>query len=132
VHTHLTHASLGPLESISQTASRSVLPFLHSSPRKSLYFTTDHPISPLKISPSNFPFTWDPDPYLTHGSFSPPESQSRIGISIGSASFAEFTIMTDRPTDRQTDHVTPSVTMSHIYVVLKCGLTIFQTISNMM
>jgi len=82
--------------------------------------------------PQNFPFTRDPDPHLTHGSLGPPESQRRIGISTGSAVTAEFTIMTDRPTDRQTDHVTPSVTIGHIYVVLKCGLTVFQTISTVM
>jgi len=31
---HLKHSSLGPLESTSQTASRSVQPFLHSSRQK--------------------------------------------------------------------------------------------------
>jgi len=46
------------------------------------------------------------------------------GISIGSASFAGLTIVTDRPTDRQTDRATPSVTIGRIYVVLRCGLKI--------
>ena len=45
------------------------------------------------------------------------------GISIASAVFAGFTIVTDQQTDyRQTDHVTPSVTIGRICVVLRCGL----------
>ena len=35
-----------------------------------------------------------------------------------------------RPTDRQTDHATPSVTMGHIYVVLRCGLIIMHAIGG--
>jgi len=37
-------------------------------------------------------------------------------ISIGSAVFAELTIVTDRPTNRQTDYATPSVTIGRIDV----------------
>jgi len=36
MHPHVTHASLGPPESTTQTASRSVQPFLHSS-RQSVF-----------------------------------------------------------------------------------------------
>ena len=40
-------------------------------------------------------------------------------MSIGSAFFAQLTIVIDRPTDRQTeDHATPSVTIGRIYVCL--------------
>jgi len=37
-------------------------------------------------------------------------------ISIGSAVFAGFTVVTDGQTDRETDHSTPSVTVGLIYV----------------
>ena len=47
------------------------------------------------------------DPHLTHGSLCPPESTHNTnGISRGSASFAELTIVTDRPTDHATRCVT--------------------------
>ena len=44
------------------------------------------------------------------------------GISIGSAVFAGFVVVTDR----QTDHAT----IGHIYVVLLCGLTTTTTNSS--
>ena len=44
-------ASIGPPESTTQTANRSVKPFLHSSRHKSLYFTMGDPFP--KIAPSH-------------------------------------------------------------------------------
>ena len=52
VHPHVTHASLGPPESTTQTAFRSVQPFLRSSRRVS-------PGMPRHVlSPNNCPYTW--------------------------------------------------------------------------
>jgi len=49
---HLTHDSLGPPESTTQTASRSVQSFLHTTDDRRVYFTTGRPF-PLKIAPSH-------------------------------------------------------------------------------
>jgi len=112
VHSYPTHASLDPPESITQTASRSVQPFLHSS---------RHAV----------PILYNGPPYLPKMPICIPSNTSFLGfirvhnpngISIASAVFAGLTIVTDRQTDRQTDHATPSVTIDHIYVVLRCGL----------
>ena len=55
--THLTHAFSGPPESKSQTASRSVEPFLHSSPQSVPMLYYGRPF------PQNSPFSWgDLDP----------------------------------------------------------------------
>jgi len=80
------NASFGPLESKSQTASRSVQPFLHSSrDRESLYTLQRVPPFPLKLP---LPMG-DVDPNLIHGSFGPcTRVLNRNGISIGSAVFA--------------------------------------------
>jgi len=43
------------------------------------------------------------------------------GILICSVDFCRVHDI-DRPTDRQTGHTTPSVTIGHIYIVLRCGL----------
>jgi len=43
---HLTHATLGPVESIPQTASRSVQTFCTAHGRTSLYFAMGRPFSP--------------------------------------------------------------------------------------
>jgi len=50
---------------------------------------------------------------------------------IGSAAFSrahDCDRPTDRQTDRRTDHATRSVTISRIYVVLRCGLIITVTV----
>jgi len=66
----LTHDFLGPFEPISQTASRSVQPFLHRWPhRVSLYFTLGRPF-PLKTAHSR---GGDLDPNLVHDSLGPPQ-----------------------------------------------------------
>jgi len=58
VHLHLIHASLGPLESKYQTASRLVQPFVHSSWQRVAILFNGPPLFSLKISPSH----WDLDP----------------------------------------------------------------------
>jgi len=74
---HLIHASLGPPESTTQTESRSVQPFLHSScPAMSFA---------LKIALWHGAI-WT---HLIHGFLGPPESTLN-GISIGSAVFAQL------------------------------------------
>jgi len=72
VHCHLIHGSLGPHESTSHTASRSVQPFLCSS-RQSLYFTMGRPFF-LKITSSYGCL----DPHRIHGSLGPPESTTHL------------------------------------------------------
>jgi len=69
VHPHVTHASLSRPESTTQTASRSVQPFLHSS---------RHNLVGHVLSPKNCRFAWgDLDPHLTYGSLGPPKSKSQ-------------------------------------------------------
>jgi len=76
---------MGPPESTSQTASRSVQPFFpHSA------------VFPQLAAEGSYILQWAATfPGLTPLSIRP------NGILIGSAVFAEFTIVTDRPTDRQ-------------------------------
>jgi len=107
--TQLTHASLGPPESKSQTTSRSVQPFLHSSLQSVPMLYNGPPLPP----PQNCPFprgyaplsnTWFPGPTWVI---------NPNGISIGSAVFAGLGTVTDRPTD---SHATQSVTLGCICV----------------
>ena len=112
----LIHASLGLPESKSQTASRSVQPFLHSSPQ-SVPILYNGPCLP----PHNCPFSWeDLNPHPIHGSFGPcTRVLNQNGISIGSAVFARLTNATEViQTDRQTDRPRCSVyiTIGRIYV----------------
>jgi len=94
-------STLGPLESISQTASGSVQPFFALLTAESpIYFTMGH-LCPIKIALSDGdPDPWGSGPHLIYGSFLwPILIHVPNGISIGSAVFAGLTIMTDRPTD---------------------------------
>ena len=63
---HLTHDSLGPPEPITQTASRSVHSFVHSSLTAECSYTLQW----ASLPPSqNCPFPWEhPDHHLIHGS----------------------------------------------------------------
>ena len=64
-HSHVDHASLGPPESSTQMASRSVQPFFHSS-RQSVLILCNGPLFPfLKIVPSHEGCGH----HLIHGSF---------------------------------------------------------------
>jgi len=86
---------LGLSEPITQTASRSVQPFLHIS-RQNIPIVYNEPAFP---HPQNCPFPWgDLDPYLIHGSFTRVPNPN--GTSIGWAIFAGFITVTDRQTDR--------------------------------
>jgi len=70
---------------------------------ESLYFTLGRP-----FPSQNSPFAGGVSGLHLiglHGSLGPPEAHNSNGISIGSAVFAGFTIVTDRPTHGQTDHV---------------------------
>ena len=102
---YLTRDSLGPSEPKTQTASRSVLPFLQRGPQSVPILYNGTPLRPLKIP-------------LPMGDLDPHRwflGVTRVlnpnGISIGAAVFAGLTSVTDRPTDRPTDHSTrPIVT----------------------
>ena len=72
--------------------------------------------------PRNCHFAWGIwTPYLTHGSLGPSESITQTA----SRSVQPF-LQGSR--SWQTDHNTPSVTIGHIYVVLRCGLIITVTL----
>ena len=107
---HPTHASLGPSESTSQTAPRSVQPFLHSSRRRdhtrTLQWATAFP-SKLLIRTGNL------DPPSNTCFLGPLESTTQTA----SRSVQPF-LQGSRSwqTDWQTDHATPSVTTGRIYV----------------
>jgi len=55
-------------------------------------------------------------PSIIHGSLGPSESRNQRSLSIGSAVFADLTIVTDWQTDQRTGHVTPFVTIGRIDV----------------
>lgn len=65
LHPHITHGSLDPPDSPTQTASQSDEPFLHSLPRRVTF--------PLKISP----FKGGSGPHLIHGSLGEPKLTSQ-------------------------------------------------------
>ena len=111
---HLIHGSLDPpetpeSESTSQTASRSVQPFLHSSRQRVTMLYNGPSLFLLKIAPSH----GGSGPLSNTWFLGPTQVRNPNGMSIGSAVFAELTIVIDRPTDRQT---TPCVTIGRIYV----------------
>jgi len=91
VHPHPTPASIGPTESILQTASRLIQPFLHSSKQGVPILYNGLPLSLSKLSlhigPSN---TWFSKPIRIH---------NPNGISTGLAIFCRA-----HDPDRQTDH----------------------------
>jgi len=88
---HLTNDSLGPPQSISQTAYRSVQPFLHSSRHN---VRIGPPLSPSKL----ILLMEDLDPHRSTWFLGSTRVHNLDGISIGSAVFAGLTIVTDRQT----------------------------------
>ena len=113
---HLNTCFLGPPESILQTASRSVRPFLHSS-RQNVPILYNGP-----PPPENCPFAWwiwTGDPSNT-SFLGPTRVYNPNGMSIGSAIFAGLAIVTGKPTDRPTDRPRYSVCKNR----LRCGLII--------
>jgi len=110
---HLTHDSLGPSKPKTQTASRSVQPFLHSSPQSVPILHNGTPLSPSKLPlPMGI---WTPS--NTYGSLGPPESKTQTA-SRSVQPFLQGSIVrqTDRQTARPTDHATRSVTVGYIYI----------------
>ena len=95
--TNLIHASMGPPESrpTTQTASRSVQPFLHSS-RQSVHFILYNrpPFPLLKIAHSHR-ITWTPSNIWF---LRPIRVLNQNGISIGSTVFVGLTSVTDPQT----------------------------------
>jgi len=71
-----TRGSLVPPKSSTQTASRSVQPFLHSSPQSVPILYNGTPLSPSKLL---LPMG-DLDPHLIHGSLGPPESTTKTAF----------------------------------------------------
>jgi len=87
MHPYLIHGSLCPPDSASKTASRLVLPFLHSSQQSVPTLYNESPPPPEKLS-----FSIGDLDRITR-------VHKPNGILIGSAIFAELTTVTDRPTD---------------------------------
>jgi len=110
----------GPPESATQMASRSVQPFLQGfgqSVPKTPY-TLKWATLPLKIAPSR-------------GGCGPPSNACFLGptrvlnpngILIGSAIFARFTTVTDRPSHKPCYSVCNNRPHLPTYVILQCGL----------
>jgi len=98
-------ASLGPSESTTQMANRTVQPFLHSSCRKSLYFTMSAPFPPKIALPMG-----DLDPHLIRDSFGPSKPKIQTHLDRFSCFCTDdcrvslyFTIGRPFSTNRQTD-----------------------------
>jgi len=98
------NASLGLPESKSQTASRSVQPFLHTSRQSVPIRYNGTPFPPSKLALPMGGWTSSDRWFL-----GPIRAQIPNGISIGSAVSEGLTTVADRPTDRRTDHDTISV-----------------------
>ena len=105
--THLIHGSLGPPNSASQTASRSVQPVLHSSRQTVPTLYSGPPLSPLKVAPSH----GDLDSHLTVLPWAHPSPHPRQLLDR----FSRFCRAHNR--DRQIDSPRYcAVTIGHMYV----------------
>ena len=116
MHTHLIHASLLQAESTSQTASRLVQPFLHSSQRSTNTLKWAAP-SPSKLSLC----MGDLHRHLIHGSLRPLSPQPKQHLDRFSCLAGLTTV-----TDQLTDHASPFITMGCVCVVLQCSLKTLQ------
>ena len=112
MYTRLTHASLGPPESIPQTGARSIQPFLYSSRQTVAILYNGPPFFHSKL-PIRVGYL---DSYLIYVPWAQTSPQPIRQLDR----FGRFCRADDR--DRQTGHATPSVTIGRIYVVLQCGL----------
>jgi len=93
---HLIHASLGPVESITQTVSRSVQPFLHRSRQSVAILYNGPPLSPLKLQiPKG-----DLGSHLTRDSLGPSEPTIQTASRSVQPFFSGLTSMTARQIDR--------------------------------
>ena len=121
VHPNLTHASLGPPDSASQTAPRSVQPFFS---HLTLQWVT-HPV------PRNRPFAWGVWTLSNTWFLGSTRVHIPNSISIGSAILqGSWSCVILRQTDRPRDHATRSIAIGRIYVVLRCGLKICLKVSK--
>ena len=104
---HLIHGFLDQPESKSQTASRSVQPFLRSSRQSVAILYKGSSLFPLKLHYS----TGDLNRHLIYGSLRPSESSTQT-VSRSVQPFLQGSLLwqTYRPTDRPTDHAPRSVT----------------------
>jgi len=84
---------MGPHHSSSQTASRSVKPFLHCCRQRVPILYSGPPLSPIKIAPSH----GISGLHLIHSFLGLPESTTQTA---SRSVFAGLTIVTDRPTDK--------------------------------
>jgi len=96
IHPHVTHASLGPSESTTQTASLRFSHFCTAHHRASIYFTTGCP-----FSLQNCPFSWEiwiPIQYMIPWDHPSPKPKRHLD------QFSHFCRAhdCDRQTDRQT------------------------------
>jgi len=97
VHPHLTHASLGPPESLPQTASRSVRPFLHRWPQRVPILYSGPP-----LPPQNCPFSLGSGPHLIHDPWAHTTPQPKQHLDLFSHFLQSSELwQTDRPTDSQ-------------------------------
>ena len=71
---HRIHDSMCPSEPITQTASRLVQPFLHSSPQSVPILYNRRPLPSPKLVPSHGVY----GPHVKHGSFGSPESITKM------------------------------------------------------
>ena len=85
---HLIHGSLGPPKSSTQTASRSVQPFLHSLRQSVVILYNRRP-----LSPQNCPFPWGSGPSSNTWFPGPTQVLNPNDISIGSAVFAQLAVL---------------------------------------
>jgi len=115
-HVGLMHVSFGPPESITQTASRSVQPFLHSSPQSapilkhsSLQGVVGQPEHVLFHN--NCCFAWESGIPSIAWFLGSTRLSIPNGISIGSAVLCRC-----RDCDRPADHATWSVTIGRLYL----------------
>jgi len=105
---YLVHNFLGPYKLITQTTSRSVRPFLHSSPPSIPVLYNGTP-----LFQKNAPFPWgELDLHLIHNCLGPPEcSTQTVSWSVQPFCGAHYC---DRRTDRLC--ATWLVTIGHIYI----------------
>jgi len=117
-----TCASFRSLKSTTQTANRSVQPFLHISRQKLPIFYNGRPYPPELLLPMG-----DLDPRAIHGSLILPESSTQTASrSLLPFLQASLVRQTDSPTDRLTDHATRPVTIGRMYVLstaMRCNNT---------
>jgi len=115
---HLTHDSLGPSESTTQTECRSVQPFLHRRPQSVPKLYNGTPLSRSKLP---LPMG-DLDSHLMCGSLAHPSPQPKRHLDRFSCFCRAH--YCDRPTDRP--HYSVGNNRPHLstYIVLGCGLII--------